>query len=147
MADNDKRTPTKPYYIADRQPGFNVRRQAPPSVGFNLPTPAGWLPAGELGSAVADFAGNLVPSRQGLAQTLGAPMDGMAWIARQFGAKGIPGGYADADPITQALNGKPQVWQPSADVPLSSANLQRMMDNPPDLAALLRHALSRPGRF
>ncbi|MPZ34876.1 MAG: hypothetical protein GEV13_28485 [Rhodospirillales bacterium] len=78
-----------------------------------------------------------------MADMLGAPMDGAAWLVRQLGAKGIPGGYGEADPITQSLNGKPQVWQPSADVPLSSQNLQRMMDNPPDLASLLRHALSR----
>lgn len=155
MADDHKRIPTKPYYIADREPGFNVRPPARPRMGFNLPTPAGWMPADTLGSAAADYAASLVPSRQGVADMLGAPMDGAAWIARQLGAKGIPGGYAEADPITRAISHvtgtagsvPQQMWKPSADVPLSSQNIQRMLEQPLDWGALLRSALSRPGRF
>jgi hypothetical protein len=135
--------PDAPGYMS---PGLRAPVQQQP-LGMRVPTPAGWLPWGGLGNAAADLAGSLVPSRQGLAQALGSPMDGMAWAARKLGVKGIPGEYGQPDFAQRAGGGDKLVWQPSADVPFSSANLQRMMDNPPDLSALLRHALARPGRF
>jgi len=74
----------------------------------------------------------MAPSRDAIADTLGVPMDGMAWVARQLGAKGIPGGRSDPDPLTHTINrlsGLPpqQVWKPSADVPGSSENLRRLL--------------------
>jgi hypothetical protein len=67
-------------------------------------------------------------------------MDGMAWVARRLGAKGIPGGYGEAkgDFITQAMDSvmapgraPPPVWRPSADVPLSSENIRRLLNQIP----------------
>jgi hypothetical protein len=78
---------------------------------------------------------NLAPSREAIADTLGVPMDGMAWVARQLGAKGIPGGYGAADPLTQAISQltgtagsvPQQMWKPSPDVPLSSEHIRRLL--------------------
>jgi hypothetical protein len=97
-----------------------------------VPTPMGWLPIDQ----ARHMLNNLAPSREAIADTLGVPMDGVAWAARQLGAKGIPGGYGEADPLTQAISHltgtagsvPQQMWKPSADVPLSSENIRRLLD-------------------
>ena len=72
---------------ASAVPGMNV--QPPFDPAMRIPTPMGWL--------TPDMAGrmlnHLAPSRDAIADTLGVPMDGVAWAARTLGAKGIPGGY------------------------------------------------------
>jgi hypothetical protein len=115
---------------ANATPGFSI---APPTdPGFRIPTPMGWL-SPEMAKRMLT---HLAPSQQDVAQTLGAPMDGLAWVARKLGAKGIPGGYGDADPLTQAISHltgtarsvPQQMWKPGADVPLSSANIRSLLD-------------------
>jgi hypothetical protein len=107
---------------------------APQDTGMKIPTPMGWLSP----EMLARYANNMAPSREAIADTLGVPMDGLAWAARQLGAKGIPGGYGEPDPLTQAFTAvlapfapgrapQQQMWKPSADVPLSSANIQRLL--------------------
>lgn len=132
----DPNTPRKPRPIAsspfwqfNETPGFNYI--PPPDPGMRIPTPMGWLPLDQAGRMV----NNLAPSREAIADTLGVPMDGMAWAARQLGAKGIPGGYGDADPVTQMFDralspgrASQPMWKPSADVPLSSQNILRLLD-------------------
>lgn len=96
-----------------------------------IPTPMGWLSP----DMAARMLNNLAPSRDAIADTLGVPMDGMAWVARQLGAKGIQGGYGEADPLTQAIShmtgtarSVPQpMWKPGPDVPLSSENIRRLL--------------------
>jgi hypothetical protein len=46
----------------------------------------------------------LAPNREALSAWLGAPMDGVAWTARQLGAKGIPGEMGQPDPIVQVMD-------------------------------------------
>jgi hypothetical protein len=138
MADpNFPETPRKPRPIAsspfwtsdaNAAPGFNI---APPSdPGFRIPTPMGWL-SPEMAKRMLT---HMAPSREAIADTLGVPMDGVAWAARQLGAKGIPGGYGEPDPLTQAFDkvlypgaAPQQMWKPSADVLGSSQNILRML--------------------
>jgi hypothetical protein len=114
---------------ANVTPGFSI---APPSdPGFKIPTPMGWLSP----EMLRNYANGMAPNREAIADTLGIPMDGVAWAARQLGAKGISGGYGKPDPLTQLFNhvlyrGLPHqpMWKPSADVPGSSENLLRLMN-------------------
>jgi hypothetical protein len=71
---------------------------------------------------------HLTPSREDIAQTMGAPMDGTAWAARKLGAKGIPGDWRSPDALTAATTSHPLVWSPSADVPLSSQSILRFIN-------------------
>jgi hypothetical protein len=98
-----------------------------------VPTPMGWMPIDQ----ARQMLNNLAPTRDAIADTLGMPMDGMAWAARRLGAKGIPGDYSDArgDFITQVMDSvmapgraPPPVWRPGADVPLSSENIRRLLN-------------------
>ena len=76
-------------------PGLNYTLPSDP--GMRIPTPMGWLTPDMAGRMLS----NLAPNREAIADTLGVPMDGMAWVARQLGAKGISGGYGEADSLTQ----------------------------------------------
>jgi hypothetical protein len=122
MADTD--TPPRPRPIASPfgiMPGFNVPDNRAPGLMDNL-----WAS---------------LPSRQdlkqGTAETLGAPVDMLGWLAHRMGLA-VPGGIAG--------NGAISPWIPSADVPLSSRNIRDMIDNPPSLDALL-YAARRHGLF
>ena len=84
----------------------------------------GWLSPEMLGR----YANSMAPNRDAVAQTVGAPMDGMAWVARQMGVKGIPSVYGQPDFTQRAGNGDQLVPKPSADVPLSSENLLQLMN-------------------
>jgi hypothetical protein len=96
-----------------------------PGLGANMvPTPMGWLSPEQ----ARQMLNHLAPSRQDVASTLGAPMDGMAWAARKLRVKGIPSEYGQPD-FAQRAGGRDQlVWQPSADVPLSSQNILRLLN-------------------
>ena len=104
----------------------------PPSTpGMQIPTPMGWLSP----DVARQMLNHMAPNREAVADTLGVPMDGVAWAARQLGAKGIPGGYGKADPVTQMLSnvlypGQPHQpqWKPSADVLGSSQNILRFLN-------------------
>ena len=134
----DPNAPRKPRPIASSPfwqasptvPGLRAPAP-PPDPGLRVPTPFGWMPLGLAGNLL----NNLAPNREAIADTLGVPMDGMAWAARQLGAKGIPGGYGHADPLTQAFDrvlspgrASQPMWKPSADVPLSSENILRLLN-------------------
>jgi len=101
----DPDTPRKPGPIASSPfwtgtgavPGMRAPEPAamlglgvtPPSFWHGDPHAEGWMPIDQ----ARRMLNNLAPSREAIADTLGVPMDGMAWVARQLGAKGIPGGY------------------------------------------------------
>jgi hypothetical protein len=104
---------------------------APLTLGMQIPTPMGWLTPDQ----APRMLNHLAPNREAIADTLGVPMDGVAWAARTLGAKGISGGYGEPDPLTQIFNkvlypGMPQqqIWKPGPDVPLSSANIRSLLD-------------------
>jgi hypothetical protein len=84
--------------------------------------------------------------KQGVANTLGAPVDALAWAAHRMGAP-IPGdvSYGGSGLGNTGINGQP-TWAPGPNVPFSSQNIQNMMNNPPSWDAVLR-ALRRPGLF
>ena len=110
-------------------PGMSA--SAPQTPGMQIPTPMGWLSPEMAGRTL----NNMAPSREAIADTLGVPMDGVAWAARTLGAKGISGGYGEPDPLTQIFNkvlypGMPQqqIWKPGPGVPLSSANIRSLLD-------------------
>ncbi|GEP61537.1 hypothetical protein [Reyranella soli] len=114
---------------ANAKPGFSI---APPSdPGFKIPTPMGWMSPERLGT----YANNLTPNRKALSALMGMPVDLIAGGARLLGAKGIPRAMGQADPIVQVIDNitrpgmshQPQ-WKPSADVPGSSENLLRLMN-------------------
>jgi len=46
--------------------------------GMKIPTPMGWLSP----EMLARYANNMVPSREAIADTLGVPMEDMAWVGR-----------------------------------------------------------------
>jgi hypothetical protein len=94
---------------------------------------------------MASLLASLTPSKQDVADTLGAPIDGMAWMLHRMGLP-VPGSLGPADAITQSINGNPNVWRPSSSVPLGSQDIRGMLDNPPSLDAVLR-AMRRPGLF
>jgi hypothetical protein len=120
---------SSPFWTGDANaaPGFNIT--PPPDPGFRIPTPMGWLSPEMAGRMM----NHLAPPREAIAHGLGVPMDGLAWIAHRMGAKGIPGEKVDADPITNMIGQLPgaprqQIWQPTADVPLSSQNILRFIN-------------------
>ena len=81
-------------------------------------TPFGWLPAG-LASQLADL---LTPTREGVASTLGAPVDATAWGLKRLGLN-VPGGLVDG----VAADGSPQYWAPAPTVPLGSQFFNNLM--------------------
>jgi hypothetical protein len=114
----------------------------PPQPGFNFnpgtPSPAGWLP---------EWLAQIMPSgqdlKQGVAETLGAPVDILGYMAHRAGLA-VPGGEAPRE-WTPSVQGTP-TWIPGEGVPLSSRNIRGMLDNPPPLDAFLQ-AMRRYGKF
>jgi hypothetical protein len=108
-------------------PGFNVQPDTPESNPM---------------SRLASF----VPSKQDVANTLGAPVDGIAWMLHRMGAQ-IPGdvSYGGGGLGNTGIDGRP-TWAPAPNVPFSSQYFQNAFDNPPDLGLILQ-ALRRPGLF
>jgi hypothetical protein len=131
--------------LASPPPGL-INFRPPSTPGFNVgaPTPAGWLPA----DALSNLAANLTPSRQGIAETLGAPMDAIAWALHRAGLP-ISGdeSYASGAFQRDPFSGRP-TWTPSASVPFGSQHIRGVLDNGPSfsLDALLQ-AMRRPGLF
>ena len=128
-------TPRKPRPIAsspfwmstdaNAAPGLRApQAEPPPGLGFSLPTPMGWLTP----EMMAAYANAAAPSREDIASTLGAPVDGMAWAARKLGAKGIPSVYGQPDFTQRATNGAQLVPKPSADVPGSSEHILQLLN-------------------
>jgi hypothetical protein len=106
--------------------------------------PPGWeMPTTRLASILAKA---LMPSQQSVAATLGAPVDGAAWIARKMGVP-VPGDMREADPTVQANTGRALAWTPSASIPGSSQYFQNLFDNPPPINALAQTLRRHSPRF
>jgi hypothetical protein len=116
----------------NQTPGFNVQPEQP------APNP--------MSSLLASFMPSGQDLKQGVANTLGAPVDALAWAAHRMGAP-IPGdvSYGGSGLGNTGIDGRP-TWAPSPNVPFSSQYFQNAFDNPPSLDAVLR-ALRRPGLF
>jgi hypothetical protein len=78
------------------------------------------------------LANALMPSQQTVATTLGAPVDGAAWIVHKMGVP-VPGDMREADPTVQANTGRALAWTPSANIPGSSQYFQNLMNDPPSI--------------
>jgi hypothetical protein len=117
----------------NQAPGFNVQPPAPAQTN-------------PMASLLASFMPSKQDLKQGVANTLGAPVDALAWAAHRMGAP-IPGdvSYGGGGLGNTGINGQP-TWAPGPNVPLSSQNILGMMNNPPSLDAMLR-AMRRPGLF
>ena len=107
---------------ASATPGFNLTPPSDP--GFKIPSPMGWLTP----EMLSTYANAAAPSREDIASTLGGPVDGMAWVARRLGAKGIPSVYGQPDFTQRSGNGGQLVPKPSADVPGSSENILQLLN-------------------
>jgi hypothetical protein len=114
-------------------PGFNVQPDTPSQTNPMASLLASFMPSGQ-------------DLKRGVANTLGAPVDALAWAAHRMGAP-IPGdvSYGGSGLGNTGINGKP-TWAPGPNVPFSSQYFQNAFDNPPSLDAVLR-AMRRPGLF
>jgi hypothetical protein len=127
MLPTDGLTPPQP----GPPPGFNVQPTPPPSNPM---------------AALSSFMPSGQDLKQGVADTLGIPVDMGAWLLHWMGApipgdKSYGGGTFNRDPF----HGQP-TWTPAPSVPLGSQNIRAMLDNPPSWDAILR-AARRPGLF
>jgi hypothetical protein len=112
----------------NQTPGFNVQPPTPPQTN----------PMASLAS--------FTPSRQDVADTLGAPVDAIAWALHRAGVP-IPGDkFYGGNAFNRAPGSGEPTWTPGPSVPFGSQYLRNALDNPPSLDAVLR-ALRRPGLF
>jgi hypothetical protein len=118
-----------------------------PAPGFNVQPTASPPPQTNPMAALTSFMPSGQDMKQGVANTLGAPVDAMAWALHQMGVPipgdvsyGGSGGLGNTSPTGQPT------WAPGPGVPLSSQNIRGMIDNPPSWDAILR-AARRPGLF
>jgi hypothetical protein len=116
----------------NQAPGFNVQ---PPAAAQTNPMASlmASLPSGQ-------------DLKQGAANTLGAPVDALAWAAHRMGLP-ISGdvSYGGGGLGNTGIGGQP-TWVPGPNVPFSSQYFQNAFDNPPSWDAIAR-ALRRPGLF
>lgn len=89
-------------------------------------TPFGWMPAG-MASQLADF---LTPTRQGVASTLGAPVDAAAWMLKRVGVN-VPGGFVDG----VSADGSPQHWETAPTVPLGTGFFNNLLGDVGNVSA------------
>jgi hypothetical protein len=75
----------------------------------------------------------LAKRRQGVASTLGAPVDAAAWGINRLGLKGlnVPGGFVDG----LSAGGSPQHWVPAPTVPLSSGFFNNLLGDAGSVSA------------
>jgi hypothetical protein len=127
MLPTDALTPPQP----GPPPGFNVQPDTPPSNPMSLL--ASFMPSGQA-------------LKQGAANTLGAPVDGLAWALHRMGLP-ISGdvSYGGSGLGNTTPGGQP-TWAPGPNFPFGSQYFQNALDNPPSWDAILR-AARRPGLF
>jgi hypothetical protein len=114
-------------------PGFNVQPEQPAPAQTN-----------PMASLLASFT----PSRQDVADTLGAPVDAIAWALRKAGVPISGDKFYGGNAFNRAPGSGEPTWTPGPSVPFGSQYLRNAFDNPPNISAdqLLRY-LRRPGLF
>jgi hypothetical protein len=134
----DPNEPRRPRPIASPfgvvpTPGFNVvdpqAAQAPglmDNLWASLPTREDW--------------------KQGTAETLGAPVDGIAWALHAMGLPISGDKFYGGGAFNRAPGGGQPTWTPGPSVPFGSQYFRNALDNPPSLDALL-YAARRHGLF
>jgi hypothetical protein len=159
MADPDEQAPTRPYYDGPPStrprmyaapfgalPGMTPPTSPPPPPGFNVQpdTPSQTNP---MSSLLASFMPSGQDLKRGVADTLGAPVDMAGWALRMMGVPISGDQYYGGGGFNRSglVAGEP-TWTPGPSVPLSSANIRGMLDNPPPLDAFLQ-AMRRYGHF
>jgi hypothetical protein len=115
-------------------PGFNVQPEQPPPAQTN---PMGML---------ASFMPSQEALKQGVADTLGAPVDALAWALHTMGVPISGDKFYGGGAFNRAPGSGQPTWTPSQSVPFGSQNIRGMIDNPPSWDAVLR-TLRRPGLF
>jgi hypothetical protein len=116
----------------NQTPGFNVQPEQP------APNP--------MSSLLASFMPSGQDLKQGVAETLGAPVDALAWALHAMGAPISGDKYYGGGSFNRAPGSGQPTWTPGPSVPFGSQNIRGMLDNPPSLDAVLR-TLRRPGLF
>ena len=112
-------------------PGFNVQPPVPPQT-----------------NPMASLLASFTPSRQDVADTLGAPVDAIAWALRKAGVPISGDTSYGGNAFNRAPGSGEPTWTPGPSVPFGSQYLRNAFDNPPNISAdqLLRY-LRRPGLF
>jgi len=115
-------------------PGFNVQPEQP------APNP--------MSSLLASFMPSGETWKQGVAETLGAPVDALAWALHMMGAPISGDKFYGGGSFNRAPGSGEPTWTPGPSVPFGSQNIRGMIDNPPNISVdqLLR-AMRRPGLF
>ena len=99
-----------------------------------------------MSSLLASFMPSGENWKQGVAETLGAPVDALAWALHAMGAPISGDKYYGGGSFNRAPGSGQPTWTPSASVPFGSQNIRGMIDNPPSWDTVLR-TLRRPGLF
>jgi hypothetical protein len=138
--------PSRPRPIASPFGALPGLRAPPPpqQPGLNASpgTPAGWLP---------EWLAKITPSgedwKRGVSDALGVPVDNVGFALHMLGVPISGGSQYGGGGFNRAMlvAGEP-TWTPGPSVPLSSANIRGMLDNPPPLDAFLQ-AMRRYGKF
>jgi len=117
----------------NQTPGFNVQPDPPPQTNPMSSLLASFMPSGE-------------NWKQGVAETLGAPVDALAWALHAMGAPISGDKFYGGGSFNRAPGSGQPTWTPGPSVPFGSQNIRGMIDNPPSWDAVLR-TLRRPGLF
>ena len=111
----------------------------------SLPTPGFNVPDTALTNPMASLLASLTPSRQDVADTLGAPVDAIAWALHRVGVPISGDKFYGGNAFNRAPGSGQPTWAPGPGVRFGSQNIRGMLDNGPSLDALLmasrRHGL------
>jgi hypothetical protein len=95
---------------------------------------------------MASLLASLTPSRQDVADTLGAPVDAIAWALHRAGVPISGDKFYGGNAFNRAPGSGEPAWTPGPSVPFGSQYLRNAFDNPPSWDAIAR-ALRRPVLF
>ena len=102
----------------NQAPGFNVQPEQP-------------APANPMASLLASFMPSGETWKQGVADTLGAPVDALAWALHRMGAPISGDKFYGGGTFNRAPGSGEPTWTPSPSVPFGSQNFRNVLDNPP----------------
>ena len=86
--------------------------------------------------------------KKGVAETLGAPVDALAWALHMMGAPISGDKFYGGGTFNRAPGSGEPTWTPSQSVPFGSQYFRNVLDNPPSMSIEdLYRVLRRPGLF
>ena len=93
---------------------------------------------------MASLLASFTPSRQDVADTLGAPVDAIAWALRKAGVPISGDKFYGGNAFNRAPGSGEPTWTPGPSVPFGSQYLRNAFDNPPNISADQLLALPAP---